>query len=421
MSERTYWIATALRVATRRNIACWLELFLPAAVIASAIAAGALLILRSLRMQTEGIWTGFGAALLLAAVACVIFARRKFFNVTDALVRIDDVAHFHNRLTAANSGVGDWPARRAVRDPARWNFARLFLPLMLSALLLTGAARLHISDVKTPAHIDEPVSFSRVESLLETLQKSELVDPQALEKVREQLDDLRKQSADNWYDQSSLEAGDTLRQQTEQALKEMQRNLQSASDLVEAAEKLGATLPPGQLKQLDESLQKAIRGLEMGNLPLNKELLGNLKKFDPSKLKQMSAEQIAELREHLKSGEKVCEQCVGVNPQAKGAFLTQHGAPGGRGGGGPSVPLDLKNDATNLHGKETQSVSNDDLSRAMPGDVLGISKGTHEVKKTNDNTPVAGGAISSTGQGGDAVWRDSLTPQEREVLQRYFK
>jgi hypothetical protein len=64
--------------------------------------------------------------------------------------------------------------------------------------------------------------------------------------------------------------------------------------------------------------------------------------------------------------------------------------------------------------------SNLDLERAALGDQLGASSGQHRVDKEAFRSQ-QGGGIQSTGQGGDAVWTDSLLPAEREVLKKYFK
>ena len=43
----------------------------------------------------------------------------------------------------------------------------------------------------------------------------------------------------------------------------------------------------------------------------------------------------------------------------------------------------------------------------------GMSKVEHEINKDAYSGPVAAGAIQSAGQGGETVWKDELTPQER--------
>ena len=51
---------------------------------------------------------------------------------------------------------------------------------------------------------------------------------------------------------------------------------------------------------------------------------------------------------------------------------------------------------------------------------LGIQDGKHEVDKTVTG-PTAAGAVQNQGQGGEQVWRESLTPEEKAVLKRVFK
>jgi hypothetical protein len=95
--------------------------------------------------------------------------------------------------------------------------------------------------------------------------------------------------------------------------------------------------------------------------------------------------------------------------------------PSGHPGGGGPAQLTLHDQPEDLRTKQTQGASNDDMSRALPGEVIAIAKGRHNVDTNTPAGPVEAGAISSAGQGGDAVWRDSLTPDERQVLQKYFK
>lgn len=420
MTARRFWIAKAARLAHRRNLARSLDVFLPASAAISAVAAAVLLFLRSAKMPTNAFWSLFWLVLALAAVVCWFIARRKFFTRADALIRLDEVGHLYNRLTAAQTGVGEWPPARELRDPTRWNWPRLAWPMALAVLLLTGAAMVRLPAFESAHEPQElPLAWTQVESWRQTLAESEVVEPAALEKLREQANELRQQPAKDWYSQSSLEAGETLRQQTEQTISELQRDLQKTEQALAAATKPGETLAPGELKTLATSLQQSLHGLEMGTLPLNKELLGELKELDAAKLKQLSQAQIAQMRDQLKAGTRVCEQCVG--PARPSALTTGAQASGGKGGGGKTAPLSLKDDATNLHSKETEALANDDLSRALPGDLLAVQKGEHEVSKSEAASPLAAGAIRSPGEGGDAVWRESLTPSEREVLQRYFK
>ena len=52
--------------------------------------------------------------------------------------------------------------------------------------------------------------------------------------------------------------------------------------------------------------------------------------------------------------------------------------------------------------------------------MLALQDGKHEVDKTAKG-PLAAGAVQNAGQGGEQVWRESLTPEEKAVLKRVFK
>jgi hypothetical protein len=419
MRDQSFWIGKARRLALRRNLACWLELFLPLACGIAVAGAIALLVLRILKFPVTPFWIAVGGILLAGVAVTAWLSSRRFFTTNDALTRLDEVGRLHNRLTAAQAGVGDWPAPRELKDGAHWNLSRLLGPIALSIFVLTGAAWVNVPDRRNHDRVVEPpLAWGQVDSWLQTLDQSQLIQPESLEKLRAEMDELRQQPAENWYSQSSLEASDTLREKTEQALKSMLMDMQKADDAVAAAGKLGQTSPPGELKSVNESLQNALHGLEMGNLPMNKEMLSELKKIDAAKLKQIDPKLLAEMQQKLKAGMKACEKCLGPSVRPGKEISMQAG---GEGGGGKPAPLTLKKSPTDLRSENTDTVSSDDVSHAALGDVTGINKGEHDVKKKAPKGPVTGGSIESNGQGGEAVWRDSLTPEEQKVLQRFFK
>jgi hypothetical protein len=413
-------MSKARRLALRCNLASWLDYFLPLAAIVAVAAAISLLVLRILRLPLAMLWTALAAGLIVAAGLAWRFARPHLFTSGDALTRFDAIGRLHNRLTAAREGVGEWAAPREVGDGFRWNWPRLFGAIGPALIILIGTAWVDVPNRSARAHPTEPpVAWEQIESWLQTLGQNQLVQAEALEKLRAQMDDLRRQPMEKWYNQASLEASDTLREQTEQALKNMLGDMQTTEEAMTAVAKLDETSTSTELKALNESLQKSLRGLEMGNLPLNKELLNDLKKVDATKLKQISAEQLAEMRAKLKAGVRTAEKCVG--PSVRAGNNTVAAQSGGKGGGGSTAPLTLKNEPTNLHTKQTETVTNDDVSHASLGDLVDVNSGKHDVKKNEPKAPVEGGSIQSNGRGGEAVWRDALTPEDLEVLQRFFK
>lgn len=426
-----FWRKHARLAVARFNFARWLAVFLPWLFGGSVAFAAALLVMRGLKMNINFAWMFFGAMLLLCAIGALLAAKRRFINTSDALARFDAVLHLHNRLTAAAAGIGRWPAKPNDYPDSgfRWRWRSIAPPVLASLLLVFAAARVPLTfsnhDAAHPTQ--QPLAWTQVESWAQTLAEQNLVEEQKLEKLREAVNDLKKQPGDQWFSQSSLEAGDTLRQQTEQSLRALERDLRRGDEAISAMEKLGDSLSAADSKLLGDALQKAVQGLEMGNLPLNKELLDQLKNIDPSQLKQLSAEQLAQLQKRLKEGLGACQQCLGNGDENDSDALlaviqNQRTGAGGKGGGGGVAPLSLKEASTDLHTKQTEALAqSEDMSRATPGDLLGVSKGEHDVDKTQFQGPASGGAISSNGAGGEAVWRNSLVPREREVLQRYFK
>jgi hypothetical protein len=293
----------------------------------------------------------------------------------------------------------------------------LLYPLALAAAVITGSIFLPVPElVAREVPRDQPLAWNQVQAWADLMKEAKLPEPQALEKLVNQLGELRQQSPDQWYSQSSLEAGDSLRRQTEQSLQGMEAELRRAGEVVDGMSKLGANTPPETLSKMQENLSAALQGLQMGNLPINREMLKQLKDLRPGEA-NLSPDQLRQLQERLQSGAEVCRECRnphGTSPQTGNAS-------GGKGGGGETAPLGLKDDPTNLHSKQTEGVSSEDYSRALPADLEAISAGAHEVKKEDPAGPAAGGEIRSVGGGGDEAWKSSVMPRERAVLQRFFK
>jgi hypothetical protein len=415
---RIFWLGHARLVALRHNAARWLDFFLPAIAGLSGAAAAALLLLRQAHAPTRVVWWGIAALVVVGGVVCFLAGRRHFLTTTRALARLDDAGGLHNRLTSAQEGVGAWPAGVKVRDAARWNWRRIGGLAALSGFLLVGGALLPVRTAKgrnTPA--EQPIGWNQVDSWIQALQDSKVVEPEAVQKLASQMDELRAQPPEKWYEQSSLEAGDSLRQQTEAALRAMQQDLQKAETVVSGA--ANGNPSRADIKEMEASLQQAVEGLEMGNLPLNKEMLKQLKDFKPGSLGKLSAEEIKKLEERLSEGMKTCERCVG--PSIEEGKEPCGKRSGGLGGGGETAPLGLKEEKTDLKTKTTEAVSNTDLSHALPAEVLEVTATAPEVKPKASDGAIDGGSSASKGQGGEAVWRDSVTPHERELLQRFFK
>jgi hypothetical protein len=73
-----------------------------------------------------------------------------------------------------------------------------------------------------------------------------------------------------------------------------------------------------------------------------------------------------------------------------------------------------------LKGGDLEALEAKDLSRSLPGDLLQLQDGEHDVDKSAAGT-AAGGGINSTGAGGDRVWKESLDPEEQKALKKFFE
>lgn len=422
MDARRYWNRQAGRVAWRYNAGWWLASFLNYSASACFVFACVLLVLRQSGMAPGLAWDGFGAALAICAIAAFLRNRGRFFTSRDAMVRLDVEMGLHSRLTAASSGVGDFPAVVPAADGWRWRWARVLVPVAGCALFVLAAAFIPVGTGRLAgATVEPPSSWTQVETWTEQLDRADLVDRKALEDLREKLDDLKNRPTDEWYSQNSLEAGDNLREQNRDAIRALERDLQSAAMALSAVEQFSEQMSDADMKAVQGAMDKALEGLEMGRMPLNRELLEKLKNADLSKLRTLSPEQMAELKRRLKEGIGVCKNCAGGEDGDELALAWPMPGQSWSVDRGPgTVPLELNPQATQLDTKSTQALNGADMDRALPGDVVGLASGEHKVDATAYSGPAAAGAATA-GQGGDAVWRDNLTPDERGMLKRFFQ
>jgi hypothetical protein len=166
-------------------------------------------------------------------------------------------------------------------------------------------------------------------------------------------------------------------------------------------------------EQLLKQLQQAMGQCQDGQCNLSKEQLDAL-----AKQLQANAKALAEALKN--SPELKLSECMGncLKPGEEGDGPGRGGITRGPG----TAPLSFSQDETNLDTKKAEALNSQlDVRRMAPGDVLGVSEGRHDVDKNAYTGPKEGGTIQDAGDGGAAVWQNSLLPSEREALKRYFK
>jgi hypothetical protein len=183
-----------------------------------------------------------------------------------------------------------------------------------------------------------------------------------------------------------------------------------------------------KLKEFSDALD----ALEGSGLAMNMEMMKQLKSLDPSSLGQetlsgLSAEQLKALQSQLQKGSCALGSLEGLPGlgsmqlgmgigKGKGMTPGMGGVDRGRG----DAPIFFGDTEDDLGTNRIEKVKNEDFSRATIGEVLGLGETERELDESATG-PQAGGGVSSTGQGGDAVSRETLRPDEEAVLKRYFK
>ena len=445
---RDFWHRAARRTALKLNGGWWVQAFAPLLVVVGVIAFAVIFWLRSKHVVLDYAWVAGAVAGggVVAAVAAWVWARRSFVAPSAALVALESRLGLHNALTTAEAGRALWPASDCFPDDGfRWSWRWLGAPVAAAVACLAAALFLPVpQDAGAALPMTPPLAWEQMDSWLEKLEAEKVIDQAQLEELKQKLEELRAQPERDWFGHQSLEATDSLEQSLERSVDQLGRQLDRAERSLNALENYSDQLTAASKDTLAADFDAALEGLRSNELKLDPELMKKLSAIDPKNLKSVSAEQLKELREALEKRKGACKNCQGgAGQNGKLGFLgdgegeddeqmaalmkliaEQDGAEGanpGNGGvtrGPGAAPLVLGDEESKLGTKNQEAVENPDLSRATPGDLIGLGEQKHDVDQTQIGPREAGDA--STGQGGEQVWKESLTPDERAVLKRYF-
>ena len=455
-AAQRHW-ETAIRALARRvNLAAWFDHAAPG-IFGAGVAGGfAAYAMRRARLDSAEAWTwwGVGAAGAMVAVSAWAWwrARRSFFNEADARTLLEHRHNLDSALSAAAAGVGPWPSPRAMPATLRW-----FAPAAWGWTL--GAAALFVSGAFLPVPArsafdaaqgaEKPPALAQTEEWLAQLAREEVARPEDVEKMAEQARGLGERTPEERYSHSALEAADTLRAQTAEAIRGLGADLQEAAAALKALEQDASRLSDQELGAVAARLGEALRGMRDGPLGAREELMKQLgAAANAAGRRSLSPEQAARLRQQLASAGRAATGVLGA--QGAGAQIaeadpdrpvrfgkcngtcqaSQNGEPcdgsceNGRGGvnrGPGHAPLMFSEAASDSGAGRTETASSDDLSRAALGELLGTERGEHELDPSKNSGPSAAGAVAASAQGGDVVWVDRLTPKERAALKEFFK
>lgn len=434
------WLRQAGRTRRKANAGWWLARAAPLLVMAGVAGFAVIFVLRSRGMELalRQVWPwvlGGGALLMLAGW---IMARRQFISTAQALVRLESELRLHNALTVAALGRSAWPELKPQADDGwRWRWQSAGGPFLAFAGSMALALWLLVrqaEDAQTPTV--EPQAWGQMENWLEKLQEEQIVTEEEKEEQLAKIEALREQPPEKWFSHESLNAGDTLKEQLQRDIQRLGQNLATAERSLNALQNYSSQLSAAGKDQLLKDFQQALADMQSGALEIDPQLLKELGKIDPKNLKELSKEQLDQLRESMKNQAGACNGLC-ENPgflgdgegeddklaEMLGKLPGKEGKGPGNGGitrGPGTAPLTLSDEENDFGTDKTEGVSNADLSRAKVGDMMALQDGKHEVDK-NFAGPQAAGAVKNAGQGGEQVWRESLTPEEKAVLKRVFK
>jgi len=252
--------------------------------------------------------------------------------------------------------------------------------------------------------------------------------------MKKKVEELREQKEEDWFSHSSLEATDTLKKEHDAQVEKMERELTRADKaLANLAKNMNGMSAPEKERLLNQ-FDQALQGLQNGALKPNSKLLDQLKQLDPKNLGGMNADQLQQLKDNMKKAGQACKDCQGNCDGEGDEWLDELLDGQGKGesgkdgeGAGKGAPNRGPGHADGLLGKEGDKVDigkltgveSKDLSRSLPGDLLQLQDGEHEVEKNAVGSQAGGDA--TTGAGGDRVWKDSLDPDEQKAMKKFFE
>ncbi len=438
------WTNHARTLSKKLNLAWWIELLNLPFTIMALLTATAILVARYFEIlptYTVTIsYVIFGVTLI--GVICWKLSQRQFESADDSMVRIEEKMKLRNALSAAKAGVTPWPeAPSSINAGINWHWPRTLLPSLCSVIVIICAFFIPIgSHAEVIQNQPSPDSRDRLEQALAELKDEEIVQEEYIEEMEEKINELKEQDPSEWFSHSSLEAVDNLSQSHDAASKELQRNMKNAERTLQSLQKHGEKMNQQTKENLLDGFGKAVENLDTGAMKPNKELLDQLKQLDPKQLNQLNEEQLNQLRQNMRQmAEKLKQQNQqenqpredgedgedgeGDGENNEGDEDENEGQNPGKGGinRGPGHAPDMLGDkADKLKMTREERLESQDLSNTLPGDLLETTDGEHDIDEI-DAKIRSGGSTDNTGAGGERVWKNSLLPEEKKALKKFFK
>ena len=443
------WIAQARRVARKVNFAWWLQGFSAPLLLTGLLGTVAILLLRR-HDALRPLWhygSALAAVLVIAALVTWWLMRRHFESPEQALVRIEASMRLRSALSAAQAGVAPWPALPAeIHAGIGWHWQRVVFAPLAALLLLSASFLIPILKLQANQQApDEPQAWARTEAELNKLDEEKIVDEEYIEEVRKKIEDLRAEDPQDWFSHSSLEATDNMRKEHKAEKQKLARAMKQAAKALETLQKNPQMSEPEKARLANE-FDQAVESMKNGAMKPNPGLMEKLNGLNPEKLGQLTPEQMQQLKQNLQQNAEKLQSPGEAEGEGEGedwtdellADGTHPGDKPGQGNGegeelegvdkpgngsvsrGPGHDPNLLGKASKeLNTGKDQALQSRDLSKALPGDLLELQDGKHDID-TSASKVSGGGDVADTGKGGDRVWKESLDPNEQKALKKFF-
>jgi hypothetical protein len=445
------WIAQGRRVARKVNFAWWMQGFSAPLLLTGLLGTAAILLMRR-HDALRPLWhygSALAAVLVIAALVTWWLMRRRFESPEQALVRIEASMRLRSALSAAQAGVAPWPALPAeIHAGLGWHWQRVVLAPLAALLLLTASFLIPIQKANASQQVpDEPQAWASTEAELNKLEEEKIVDEEYIEEVRKKIEDLRAEDPQDWFSHSSLEATDNMRKEHKTEKQKLERAMNQAAKALETLQK-NPQMSELEKARLANEFDQAVESMKNGAMKPNPGLMEKLNGLNPEKLGQLTPEQMQQLKQNMQQnaeklqspgegegegeGEDWTDELLadGTHPSDKQGQGNGQGEGEGQEGGdkpgkggvsrGPGHDPNLLGKASKeLNTGKDQALQSRDLSKALPGDLLELQDGKHDID-TSASKVSGGGDVSDTGKGGDRVWKESLDPNEQKALKKFF-
>ena len=443
------WIAQARRVARKVNFAWWLQGFSAPLLLTGLLGTVAILLLRR-HDALRPLWhygSALAAVLVIAALVTWWLMRRHFESPEQALVRIEASMRLRSALSAAQAGVAPWPALPAeIHAGIGWHWQRVVFAPLAALLLLSASFLIPILKLQANQQApDEPQAWARTEAELNKLDEEKIVDEEYIEEVRKKIEDLRAEDPQDWFSHSSLEATDNMRKEHKAEKQKLARAMKQAAKALETLQKNPQMSEPEKARLANE-FDQAVESMKNGAMKPNPGLMEKLNGLNPEKLGQLTPEQMQQLKQNMQQNAEKLQSPGEAEGEGEGedwtdellADGTHPGDKPGQGNGegeelegvdkpgngsvsrGPGHDPNLLGKASKeLNTGKDQALQSRDLSKALPGDLLELQDGKHDID-TSASKVSGGGDVADTGKGGDRVWKESLDPNEQKALKKFF-